>query len=62
MKVLKSKDALNSKTLTAFVKQNQIAREDIFAIVPDGTMVNIFTLFYYEEPKPEDEKKKGFWG
>ena len=61
MKVLKSKNALHSKTLTVFVKENQISREDLFAIVPDGTMVNVFTLFYYEEPKPEDEKK-GFWG
>jgi hypothetical protein len=61
MKILKSKTPLNAERLSKFVNDNQIAKEDIFAIVPDGTMINLLTLFYYEEPKPEDEKK-GFWG
>lgn len=62
MKILKSKCSLSDWQLTEFVKNNQIPREDIFSIVSNGNgSLELFSIFYYEEPKPE-EKKKGFWG
>ncbi|HWY38120.1 MAG TPA: hypothetical protein VNY73_06145 [Bacteroidia bacterium] len=62
MKVLKSRNGLGHKMVTEFVNDNNIAKEDIFSIVSNGAeSFESFTIFYYEEPKP-DEKKKGFWG
>lgn len=60
MKILKSL-LLNSDALSKFVNSNNIAREDIFTIIADGHIAGLFTIFYYEEPKSEEEKK-GFWG
>jgi hypothetical protein len=62
MKILKSKSGISDWELTEFVKSNQITKEDILTITSDGAgVVERFTLFYYEEPKPENEKKS-FWG
>ncbi|MES2377503.1 MAG: hypothetical protein V4553_13030 [Bacteroidota bacterium] len=60
MKILKAKKPFDAKMLAKFVNDNQIAREDIFSIVADP-ITAFFTIFYYEEPKPEEDKK-GFWG
>jgi len=60
MKIFKSKKLLRPE-VAQFINDNQIPREDIFSIVADGAVIGSFTLFYYEEPKPEEEKK-GFWG
>ncbi|NNU33595.1 hypothetical protein HK413_04530 [Mucilaginibacter sp. S1162] len=62
MKILKSKVDSGDWRLTEFINTNNISREDILTIIVSGNGFNQkYTLFYYEEPKPEDEKK-GFWG
>jgi hypothetical protein len=58
MKILKSKIGISDWRLTELVNNNQIAREDIFAIISNGGgSVQQFSIFYYEESKPGDENK-----
>lgn len=61
MKILKSKTGLADWKLTDLINNNQIPREDILSITSDGDgLTQHFNIFYYEEPKPEEEKK-GLW-
>ncbi|MFD2866042.1 hypothetical protein [Mucilaginibacter antarcticus] len=63
MKILKSKSFLDDQSLTAFVIESGITREDIFAIsTPARGGFGGFVLFFYSDQDVKEKESKGFWG
>ena len=62
MLILKCETFKVAGSLTKFVNENNIAREDILKIVYEPNAFSMYVLFYYAEGVYEKkEKKEGTW-
>ena len=60
MKILKSKGFGNHTTLTTFVNDNGITREDILSIIPESSTGDPVIYFYADSEIKE--KERNIWG
>lgn len=63
MRTLKSESFLLHETLTKFINDNNINKDDILNIAtPYDNLLGTFVMFYYSDSEIDQKKSKGFWG